>query len=370
MGSKRAMLKNGLGEILGKEVIGRSRFVDLFSGSSSVSWFVAQQNEVSVVAVDLQLYGAVLANAVLARTKALIPEDLWLCWKTRAQELVMAANAPAIVKVTQASVLAARLWATWFPEGSLVQAYAGHYYSPLQAVWIEALRTTIPIDEPHHSVCLAALIIAASRSAAAPGHTAQPFQPTKTAKQFLESSWQRDVPALVLAALQDLTKRHAQSVGFGIRQDANTYAAELKPGDLVFVDPPYSGVHYSRFYHVLECIAEGETTVVSGVGRYPAPSKRPRSDYSMKTTSSDAMKDLLRTLANRGTDVILTFPDHECSNGLSGEKIVEIAADYFTVDKHAVKSVFSTLGGVTGEIPGTRKARQNASELILILRSK
>lgn len=370
MGSKRSMLLNGLGKLIDQESANRTRFVDLFSGSAAVSWYVAERFPVEVTAVDLQAYGSAIADALLRRTAAIRKEDFWPKWRTQAETLVHDAESPAIKNITKRSVAEARNWCELFPEGSLVHAYGGHYYSPHQATWIEALRQTLPIEDDFRVVALASLIMAASQAAAAPGHTAQPFQPTDSAKNFLAESWQKSIPDLVSKAIEGISSRHARKKGQSVQVDANEYAKKLHERDLIFVDPPYSGVHYSRFYHVLESIAEGETTAVSGVGRYPKVEKRPRSEFSMKTTSTRAMENLLKTLACRGTDVILTFPDHDCSNGLSGQQITEIASAHFKVEKKAVHSVFSTLGGVGKNAGGSRSARQNASELMLLLRSR
>ncbi len=375
MGSKRAMLLNGLGKLITQEISERSRFVDLFSGSAAVSWFVAERFPVEVLAVDLQAYGTALAEGLLCRTKPAKKEDFWPNWKARAEEHVQALAPLFVDRITRSSVNQARQWCELFPEGSLIYAYGGHYFSPTQVTWIEALRETLPMDDETRAIALAALVMAASQAAAAPGHTAQPFQPTRTAKAFLSESWNRDIPELVGKAIDGIAHRHAQTRGSSRQADACEYAVELKERDLVFVDPPYSGVHYSRFYHVLESVAEGQTTAVSGVGRYPAKEKRPRSNFSMKTTSATAMETLLKTLAERETDVILTFPDHDCSNGLSGEHITDLASTHFHVEKKSVHSVFSTLGGVSKaltprELEGKRTARQNAQELMLLLRSK
>lgn len=369
------MLLNGLGKLITKEIAERSRFVDLFSGSAAVSWYVAERFPVEVIAVDLQAYGVALAEGLLRRTKPIDKDDFWPDWKARAKEYFLAFAPPFVDRVTLANVHEARQWCELFPEGSLIYAYGGHYFSPTQITWIEALRETLPKDSETRTISLAALLMAASQAAAAPGHTAQPFQPTRTAKAFLAESWDRDIPELVIKALDGITHRHAQILGSSRQADACEYATELKDRDLVFVDPPYSGVHYSRFYHVLESIAEGETTAVSGVGRYPAKEKRPRSAFSMKSTSAIAMENLLKTLAERKTDVILTFPDHHCSNGLSGEQITDLASAHFYVERKSVHSVFSTLGGVSKdqtprELEGRRTARQSAQELMLLLRSK
>jgi adenine-specific DNA methylase len=149
-------------------------------------------------------------------------------------------------------------------------------------------------------------------------------------------------------------------------------AKKLRKTDLVFIDPPYSGVHYSRFYHVLESVAQGRTGLVSGVGRYPDQTKRPRSRYSLQSESQDALDDLLKTIARRGSRAILTFPNHKCSNGLSGSAVHKIASRHFHVKRKTVASRFSTLGGTSddrGDAAG-RAARRYTRELILLLSQK
>lgn len=210
------------------------------------------------------------------------------------------------------------------------------------------------------------------RRAAAPGHTAQPFQPTRTAKEFLEESWSRNIIERTRNAVAAIATEYAQQRGRSTIGNANEAAAQLNDRDLVFIDPPYSGVHYSRFYHVLETISRGECGEVSGVGRYPATVLRPKSRYSLKTESNHALDELFSIVALRGAKAILTFPDHECSNGLSGELVREFAQKYFRVKERSVASVFSTLGGtkdLAHENSG-RAARHHARELMLVLRPR
>jgi adenine-specific DNA methylase len=145
--------------------------------------------------------------------------------------------------------------------------------------------------------------------------------------------------------------------------DANQFLTNLEEGDLVFLDPPYSGVHYSRFYHVLESIASGKIGSVSGSGRYPPYSLRPQSKYSNKGSSLSAINDLLFGIASKNASAIITFPLGLCSNGLSGSTIKQIASQYFAVKKEVIKGRFSTLGGNNHNRP----ARQNSEELVLML---
>ena len=369
MGSKRAMLRSGLGHLLQNEINSVCRFVDLFTGSGAVAIFVARRFPIPVFAIDLQQYSAILTHAVISRDKELNWEEAWKAWHRRAITVFNASAAPVMTKLTQRVVADFRAWCTIQSDLPITRAYGGHYFSPQQSVWIDAFRVNLPKTQPAHTVALAALIQAASQCTAAPGHTAQPFQPTRTAKRFLQEAWTKDIVERTRQTFATLAITFAQKCGRAEVADANHIAGDLNKHDLVFIDPPYSGVHYSRFYHVLETIARGDSGEVSGVGRYPAADLRPRSRCSLKTESAGALDELLQNVASRGARAILTFPDHHCSNGLSGDLVREIAHRHFEVQEHLIASTFSTLGGTrTGgdDQPG-RAARRHGQELILIL---
>ncbi len=365
------MLENGLGELFEKEVPKALRFVDLFSGSGAVAARVSTRFPIQVLAFDLQRYSAVLTAAVIDRNQELKGSYALESWIRRARKRVTkVALTPS--KLTRMFVADARAWSEIQAELPITKAYGGHYFSPQQSVWIDALRATLPKNEPSRTVALAALIRASSACVAAPGHTAQPFQPTATAKRYLAEAWSKDVVARTIAELRTLAAQFAVMIGKADVADANDAAKCVRERDLVFIDPPYSGVHYSRFYHVLETIAQGCCGEVSGIGRYPAANLRPRSKYSVGSESAKALGELFQRVASNGARAIVTFPDHTCSNGLSGNLVREIAGQYFTIREQSVKSRFSSLGG-TGDLrknQAGRAARKHASELILFLEPK
>jgi len=370
MGSKRGMLSNGLGELLLAEASTVGRFHDLFSGSAAVAQFVASSVPVPVSASDLQLFSVVLSEAFLLRNAPLDWKDVWGLWLKRAQRRYAQVQIPTFRGTLAKQVEAMRRWCDRQIELPITHAYGGHYYAADQAVWFDCLRQSLPRDSRESAVALGALVQTASRCAAAPGHTAQPFQPTESAGRYLSDAWAKDVCMLVKRSLEDLSGRFSKRIGSAIQCNAIDALDRTRPGDLVFMDPPYSGVHYSRFYHVLETIAAGACIDVSGVGRYPPSSMRPRSDYSMKSRAPGAMSHLLERAARARVHVVLTFPDHLCSNGLSGEMLRHIGKQYFTVSEKVVDSKFSTLGGTSGKAPsaGARAARMNARELILLMK--
>jgi adenine-specific DNA methylase len=372
MGSKRAMLQNGLGELLEKEVPKFTRFVDLFSGSGAVCNHVASRYNVPSLAFDLQAYSAILAGAIIHRKSLIYPDFITKNWVNRAISFYQKRSVPIILTISSASVLRAREWCANQIDLPITRAYGGHYFSPEQAVWLDALRFKIPKDDQARTVAIAAIIHAASECAAAPGHTAQPFQFTETSKKYLSESWSKDPIQRTLSAFNRISAQHARRIGKAQVKDANIAAKILKEDDLVFIDPPYSAVQYSRFYHVFETVASGACGEVSGSGRYPSSDLRPKSAYSAITKSSDALNSLLETISERGATGILTFPAHECSNGLSGKVVKEIAREHFRIRVKQVKSKFSTMGGTGDGRPSSagRATHHHAKELVLVLDQK
>lgn len=372
MGSKRSMLSNGLGEILTSEMPKSKRFVDLFSGSGSVACHVATSWELEVLACDLQHFAVAIAASVLSRDRRIEDDRLFKAWIRRARTWVEShptLNDSNVIqkhlgsKKTSQLVQAARRLCAGETSGPIQSAYGGHYFSPLQALWIDGLRRTLPRDISARRVALAALIRVGSQCAAAPGHTAQPFQPNGKADPFLIAAWRRDPVARLAACFLSISGCIANRLGRAVVGDAIHVAGEIKGGDLAFIDPPYSAVQYSRFYHVLESITHGVDIQVDGAGRYPPESFRPRSDFSLKTQASSAMDDLLRVVAGNGARAILTFPSGQASNGLSGEIVLDLASQYFKVKHRYITGQFSTLGGNSV----VRDARKRSNELVLTL---
>lgn len=372
MGSKRMMLQNGLGSLILQEAQNADRFVDLFCGSASVSWFAAQNTALPVFATDLQLFSTILANSVVSRVEAidsqiLINEWLLVAAQERAASplwhLAMELDAGGLdirTRVNQARTLCD------LPStiGPVWNAYGGHYFSPTQSLTFDYLIAMLPNNDGMRSVGMTAILRSASKCAASPGHTAQPFQPTETAGRFIEISWAMDPIELCRRELEEICPIHANFVGNATIADALEIAEDLHENDLVFVDPPYSDVQYSRFYHVLETIARMEPVEVDGIGRYPNINQRPQSGFSRRGESETALRVLLTGLHNSGCTVIFTFPVGLSSNGLAGNRVIEIATEFFEVDEFPVNGRFSTLGGNNNR----RLSRMESRELILTLR--
>ncbi|MDD5065660.1 MAG: DNA adenine methylase [bacterium] len=377
MGSKRVMLENGLGSLIREESKKATRIVDLFCGAGSVVGFAAENIDLPVMAVDLQAYSVVLAKSILDRSSPMSSIDLEKKWidKVEKNRIKSGLWDKALNLSTKIDIRAIKSYVEKCRElcyqnseiGPIWNAYGGYYFSPEQALTFDHMLSNLPENEIEKTVCRASIIITAMRCVASPGHTAQPFQPTKTAKKYLLSSWKRDPLIVCKKVLEEVCNQYAKTLGEAYVGDAVKEANKLRASDLVIVDPPYSGVHYSRFYHVLETIARGDCGPVTGAGRYPAIIERPQSAFSNPSQSEEALTKLLTNLSKTGATVIFTFPEGKCSNGLSGKIIQETARAFFSIRKKIIiNGKFSTLGGNKEK----RAPRKASSELILLMRPK
>src|SRR4029077_18620002 len=159
--------------------------------------------KIPVIAFDTQRYSAILANAVISRRSKFQWKRSWNAWLRRARRYSQSYRPPSPRKFTHANVGEVRDWCSQRRNLPITKAYGGHYFSARQAVDIDSLRATLPIAQPSRTIALAALIQAASRCAAAPGHTAQPFQPTRSAKKYLVEAWGRNIVAKTQSSFQE-----------------------------------------------------------------------------------------------------------------------------------------------------------------------
>lgn len=382
MGNKSKMLPL-LGEVLAHYGRDSQQIADPFCGSAAVSWYLAENTDKAIIAGDLQSFAARRAAAVVERTETFDPGPMLKTWFRRASSLVDAVaahfpnhlrsiepdltDAAAIKKVVgQSRRFCAEVLPVVFSEfvgpWQISKCYGGYYFSPTQALIFDSLRKTLPTDSSKRKVALAALTEACSKSAASPGHTAQPFQPTPSSAKYIIEAWTRDPWDLVEVAVRDIAARSATTVGKSSVADFAKTLEQLEPGDLVFADPPYSGVHYSRFYHVLEMVSRGSEFVPEGKGRYPEIQQRPSSAFSKKSEAKLAAKQLLQKCAEKKVNLVLTFPTGDASNGLSAKHFTAMGAGLFSrIETQEVVTDFSTLGGNTKN----RAARQLTGESIL-----
>jgi len=362
MGSKRVMLQNGLGKLLIQMANKSNRVFDPFCGSGIVTWYLSENCDRKVIAGDLQEYSIVMANALLMRDRPLTVTEIELLnvWVNSAEEISLSSDYSIVAEPIDQDVLMERV-KSGESNDPITKAYGGYYFSFNQAQIIDHLLKALPSEPTLENVSLAALIEAASVCVAAPGHTAQPFRPTEKGLLAINEAWKRDPLVYIRRTIANLGQRYSKKIGEAKVSNAIDLLNDLKENDLVFLDPPYSAVQYSRFYHVLETIARKKPVETSGAGRYPPSKERPVSEYSKASTSLKATESILKRISEAGAKAVFTFPAIETSNRLSGKIIEQVSKEYFKVKVCSNSTNFSTLGGNND----TRPARKRTNELYM-----
>ena len=76
---------------------------------------------------------------------------------------------------------------------------------------------------------------------------------------------------------------------------------------IVYADPPYQSVHYSRFYHALETLIKYDYPKVHYKGRYR--DDRHQSPFCKKTTVKKAFSTLFEAVENKKSHLVLSYSD-------------------------------------------------------------
>lgn len=241
--------------------------------------------------------------------------------------------------------------------------FAWGYLGLMQAIEFDSLRMGIDralamkalsVDEAAWG--RVALMQAAARIAAAPGHLAQYLHAeTEGGLDRVVRQRRRDLNAQTLLELGELAPfgdapwRRGNRV---LEEDALTIWPAVRRHGLedavVYADPPYSKNQYSRFYHVLESLARYDYPPASGRGRYRPD--RFRTGFCERRAVRGSFELLCSAVAGLGFALVLSYPTDGLLHEVTGHGPEVIIARHFGRCEVALKRAtkHSTLGGRHG----------------------
>jgi 16S rRNA G966 N2-methylase RsmD len=342
---------------------------DLFAGSGTVAGALSHRR--TVIAVDIQEYSRVLCGAVLNPPDA--PESL-IEITSRAFESEFAATleyatAP-LIEYEEAALKAATLGsadllaelldhgsieafaatdAHWVvggdfskrmtevrarlrasglhddPRSVLTRFYGGLYFSYAQAARLDALRASAVdlVGKLRDSILAIALSSASDVVNTVGKHFAQPVRLRKrdgSIKASLVGKVRRDRSLDVkniglgwahrYAALQPSNRPHV-----AVRADFESSLREPPAKvSVVYADPPYTRDHYSRYYHILETIARGDTPTLSAsnlvhlkFSRGLYRSDRYQSPFCIRSQAPRAFASLFSAVRHLDAALVLSY---------------------------------------------------------------
>jgi adenine-specific DNA-methyltransferase len=190
--------------------------------------------------------------------------------------------------------------------------YSGTYWSYNQCVWIDSLRAVAEQykGKSEYYAILSSLIFAMSYVSQSTGHYAQYRDTTKDnmfdilsyRKRDILTYFERKFKELTLNLNGDATKEYKVTT-----LDYLDCLRIVEQGTIVYADPPYQSVHYSRFYHALETLVKYDYPKVLHKGRYR--DDRHQSPFCKKTTVNQAFNDLYIAVKENKSHLVLSYSD-------------------------------------------------------------
>lgn len=217
-----------------------------------------------------------------------------------------------------------------FPYCQISFLFSETYFSLEQTIDIDSLKYAIDKTFTHKifkNIFMAALIHAFSYSSSGTGHFAM-FRDLVDVKSVKDTFIYRgkSVFELFEKKLHEIYSHHKFIPQLKYESYNLDYSILLKNKEishnykLIYADPPYSSVHYSRFYHAIESLVKYDYDIPTFKGRYR--SDRHQSPFCQKQNVKGAFELLYRISKENSSSLLLSYAD---TGMISLETILEIS---------------------------------------------
>lgn len=339
MGSKRSILDFVIGAI--NEIYSKGKVCDLFAGTSVLSGALGKL--IPIHSNDIQEYSAILSKTYLSNynwgkfNDTLLDDILIVAnnhvrnFKEEYSNLNYTYSAEMPIKeFVQIEKKQQKLLDYNFDNSlyhQFTKYYSGTYWSFEQCLWIDALRRVADDyrETPVYYVILSSLMFSMSYCSQSTGHYAQ-YRDAKSesSKNDILIYRLRDIRPYFESKFNQL-KQYLGSNKLKHTVTTLDYRKCLdliEPGTLVYADPPYAFVHYSRFYHAIETLVKYDYPQVDHKGRYR--SDRHQSPFGRRTEVKKAFESLFLGIKKKEANLILSYSN---TGMISLEGIIQIAKD-------------------------------------------
>lgn len=343
MGSKATLLPFIAQSLSQVGLLGRP-IVDLFAGACAISGGFG--NSTKIISNDIQEYSATIASSYLHKIQHAGKVDVIPLAKIFAKEKL--ASLPEGLTHSDNSTLdefnavennnKALLNNEFdFPYHLFTRAYSGTWWSAEQCVWIDSIRQALDslredgsFSEADFRLGLTCLMHAMAYTSQGTGHYAQ-YRDAK------DESSMKDIAKYRRQSVADyFTRKFSALVDWSARcvvdLQHETTSLDYKDclsrlgSSVIYADPPYAFVHYSRFYHAIETIVRYDYPALQlkggevVKGRYRAD--RHQSPFCISTQVRAAFVDLFDGTKESNSDLLLSYSN----TGMVGiEELIDLA---------------------------------------------
>ena len=245
--------------------------------------------------------------------------------------------------------------------------YSGTYWSFEQCVWIDALRKAakeFENTEIYYSI-LSSIMYAMSYTTQSTGHFAQYRDGnTDEAVENIILYRQKNIYSYFSKKLKELCSTLGNSLK-NLTTTTLNFEECLKTipkGSVIYADPPYAPVHYSRFYHALETLVKYDYPKVVHKGRYR--NDRHQSPFSQKGNALEAFKAMFQGIIAKQSQMILSYSN----NGvIEIDKIIDLVKKEFGKDYLINFKIYNHIHSTMGRF---EDARREVLEYLIIAKHK
>lgn len=225
--------------------------------------------------------------------------------------------------------------------------YATNYYGINQALDIDCLIKVITLHFPQYKNSLLSCLFYAMKETvfSKDGHMAQPLSLKKNqSRLFIQR--QKNVYELFIKKFKEyitlpLSKFSGKNMVFNSNFEDLLDQKIFSNVGLVYADPPYTDMQYSRYYHLLNVAAKYEypelTTTKSGYTKGLYTEGRYQSKLSQRGSAKQSLKNLISFCAHNNTNLAISYAypqdrENQATDRytISIDELIEIAKKHYT----------------------------------------
>jgi len=339
MGNKRNIISHVVRGIMKIHDPTKS-FCDLMAGTSSVGYALKtlKGTDIEIVSNDVQVYSYIISKTLIQNNskssinkldaeKDLLEkfqENINLLDKSYSEKYIKG-NQYRTRKINRSFIEKIR---NNTPFCLFTFYYSDIFFSIAQSKEIDSLRYAISkvTDGIKKNIYLSCLLYAVSYGSYSFGHFAQPRRKTKEYRKISKKS------------ILELFFRKLKTMDIGFNNSKNTIFQKnykdlfldkkfIKMANsigTIYLDPPYSPAHYSRFYHLLETLIEYDYPENRFKGLYRED--RFKSDFCSKLLIEGAFRKVVKFSFENNCNLVLSYSN---TGLLTKRQIKSICREYY-----------------------------------------
>ncbi len=229
--------------------------------------------------------------------------------------------------------------------------YSGTYWSVEQCLWIDAF-SSVARSQPYkddfvYSLILCSLMFAMAYTSQSTGHYAQYRDLTKDNFNDILLYRKKDIVPLFSQKFNEIRQHFGERNQSKFKHEISRqdYLACLRTSEdnsIIYADPPYQFVHYSRFYHALETLVLYDYPEVQYKGRYRQD--RHQSPFCIRTKVGRAFESMFQLVNQKKSTLILSYSDNGMISLDNLIKLAQHTFKNFSIDIKNLDHIHSTMG--------------------------